>query len=177
MPVSIIVAIIAVAIAGMSAFFAFTAANSSRKVTQVKLLLELNQRYQVLIASAALQRTWEEYSKVLKSELETEDVQDFTRQGVPIKKQSARKYNQKTLTGQSDKKIDNAVSDTFSYWHFIAKLVDDKLIAAEKALSFGGDPAILGFLFPLDNDWIQQNNIDAPKSKLESLYDHWIVLK
>ncbi len=179
METSTIIATISVVIASLSAFFAATANKSAQKAAIANLLFELNKYYQELSASFAIRITWEEYKKVLKIDHgEKADIERLSKAGTEIKMESANLYNKKTIDVERDEKIDIAVNKTFWYWHLLAKLVDNKLISPETALTSFGDPEILGFLYPLDRDWIRNHSSSKlHKHYLQNLYETWIKLK
>ena len=179
MEISTIIALVAVLISSISLFFAFTAIKSAQKAATAKLLFDLSQYYQELSESSAIRITWEEYKKVLKEDHgEKSDIEELCKAGTEIKKESAYQYNLKSLNAERDEKIDIAVNKTFWYWHLLAKLVHNKLISPEMALSSFGDPEILGFLYPLDREWIGSHSPGKlQKHYLQNLYKTFIKLK
>ncbi len=181
MDITLLVSVISVGIAAVSVLFAWKAVKTAEKSIVISSLTELLKLYMSEPLFVAIDTAWTLYREKLCKELVKEnkveqeilvmEVEKRASQGIQIKKDSAKEAVDDLDADLSKKK---SIHLAFWFWEHLAKLVNRGLIDAELALTSFGDPAILGFLSPVDEAWVEKHGrIGEHRGYLRKLYVLW----
>jgi hypothetical protein len=177
---SIIVAVVSATIAVASVVFAWKATKTADKSSVTSLLTELHKLYLSDPVFTAIDTAWTMYRKTLYKELNKElqdekqaqkEAEKKADQGILIKEASAEEVVH-GLEVDADKR--KALHPGFWFWEHLAILVYRGLIDEELVLTGFGSPAILGFLYPVDEAWVRVRGMTGEyRGYLKQLYALW----
>jgi hypothetical protein len=152
----------------VSVFLAWQAVREARRSSTAALLTELHKLYLSEPVFTAVNAAWEEYRQALAGEGRGKKEVD---EGSVISAVSAKR-----VVDQLDADIgrQKAVHAAFWFWEHLAVLVNKRLIDGSIVLTGFGSPAILGFLYPVDEAWVQKHGgTEEHRGYLKQLYNLW----
>ena len=176
-----VVSVVSAGTAVVSVVFAWKAVKTVEKSSVTSSLTELLKLYMSEPVFMAIDSAWTLYREKLYKELVkekkddqeilVEEIEKKASQGIPIKKDSAKEAVDDL---DADLPRRKSIHLAFWFWEHLAKLVNRGLIDEELALTSFGDPAILGYLYPVDEAWVEKHGrIGDYRGYLKKLYVLW----
>jgi hypothetical protein len=152
----------------VSVFLAWQAVREARRSSTAASLTELHKLYLSEPVFTAIDAAWEEYRQALAGEGRGEKEAG---EGSLISEVSAKR-----VVDQLDADLERrkSVHAAFWFWEHLAILVNKRLIDGSLVLTGFGSPAILGFLYPVDEAWVQKHGgTEEHRGYLKQLYNLW----
>ena len=156
--ISVVVAVISAVAAVVSVALARKAVIVGERSNSIALIVGLHQLYHSESTFLATQRAWALYRHYQKAT-----------DGTPITDQQAQLFVKETDRFSDDWK---AVHDATSFWRYLILLVNRGFVDEAVALRAFSSPAILGFLYPIEEAFVGKGKLQYQES-LRSLYDCW----
>jgi len=152
----LVVGLVSAGAAIASAFLAWKAVKETKKNNDASLIVQLHSLYHTDKIFKAIQMCWDMYNPYQE-----------TAGNIPLSSQKAKDFVNATSRDSDEWKV---VHDLSSFWRYVALLVRTGYLSPEIAFSAFSNPDILGFLYPIEKEFVQDCVYER---SLECLYDDW----
>ena len=166
-----VVSVVSVAVAVISAIFAWMAVKTSNRSYKAEIIVQLYEKYHSPSIRKDLRMVWKIYSDVWHAHCEdATKALEYVNKGEPISAEMAVKVLEK-LDKASPEYI--AIDNISGLWTYIMMLAFNHILSIDELSSFV-TPRILGFLYPLDEAKAKKYGYQIhPRFSLRNLYTEW----